>query len=99
MHVLYHRVYMCTKPWQLVPVAQCVDKMFEGHVAAMKRGDPFTAFLTTNAYFELSFCSALDLGPLVRDIAKFSGQMLEYGQKLCFLKNAPYLAMHLKPLR
>lgn len=84
-----HWVYICTKPWQLVPMSQCVDRMFEGHVAAMKQGDPFAAFMAINAYFSLCFYSSLDLRPLLRDIEEFSSQMLEYGQKLIFLQILP----------
>jgi predicted ATPase len=82
-------VYLCTKPWQLIPMAQCVDHVFGGHVSAMKRGDPFTAFMSIDAYFQLSYCSALELRPLISDIEEFSTQMLDYGQKMIFLQILP----------
>lgn len=84
-----HWVNLCTKPWQLVPLSQCVDNIFQGHTSAMKEGDPFTAFMTIDAYFTLSFCSSLDLRPLLRDIEEFSAQMLQYGQKMIFLQILP----------
>lgn len=84
-----HWVYLCTKPWQLVPMAQCVDHVFEGYTSAMKRGDPFTAFISIDAYFQLSFCSALELRPLLSDIGEFSSQMLDYGQKMIFFQILP----------
>lgn len=82
-------VYLMTKPWQLTPMSQCVSPMFDCHVEAMKREDPFVAFMIINHYFAIYFYSSLELGPLLSDIERFSAQMLEYGQKLIFLQILP----------
>ena len=82
-------VYLMTKPWQLTPMSQCVNPMFDCHVEAMKREDPFMAFMIVNHYFALCFYSSLGLRPLLNDIERFSAQMLDYGQKLIFLQILP----------
>ena len=81
--------YLMTKPWQLTPMSQCVKPMFDCHVQAMKQCDPYMAFFIINHYFALSFYSSLDLRPLLKDIEKFSNQMLQYGQKMIFLHTLP----------
>jgi predicted ATPase len=79
------------KPWQMVPFVHSVDKMFEGHIAAMKQGDPFTAFLSVNSYFQLSYFSGLHLRPLLHDLDRFSTQIQEYGQTYNFLLSTPII--------
>lgn len=77
-------VYVLTKPWQMVPLSQCVDPIFIAYEAAMKMGDAFNAYMAVTKYALLRYLSSLALRPLVRDLEKFSNQMLQYGQKLQF---------------
>ena len=81
--------YSMTSPWQGTPLVACIPPMLLGHASALTQGDPFTAFMLINNFFSMSYFSSKELPLLLREIEKFSSQMLEYGQKTIFLQILP----------
>ena len=81
--------YSMTIPWQGTPLAECIPSILQGHTAALKQGDPFTAFMIINIYFSMSYYASRNLPSLLQDIETFSCQILDYGQKTIYLQILP----------
>ena len=73
----------------MTPLSHCISPLLDGHAAAIKMGDSFSAFMAIHSYFCISYSGSSALRPLLRDIDKFAKQMLKYGQKTIFLQTLP----------
>ena len=86
---VHNLVFSMIKPWHMTPLSHCISPLLDGHAAAIKMGDSFSAFMAIHSYFCVSYSSSSALRPLLRDIDKFAKQMLKYGQKTIFLQTLP----------
>jgi hypothetical protein len=86
---VHNLVFAMIRPWHMTPLSHCIAPLLDGHAAAIKVGDSFSAFMAIHSYFCVSYSSSSALRPLLRDIDKFAKQMLKYGQKTIFLQTLP----------
>ncbi|KAI2506493.1 histidine kinase [Fragilaria crotonensis] len=84
-----HWVHGMTGLWQRTTLAERLPPLLQGHVTALKNGDPCAAFMSINQYITISFFSSTNLCYLMEDMEKYSILMLEYGQKSIFLQILP----------